>query len=173
MLTASSSSSRVSAFSSDSFIPETDAEKIRLPDVIKITAEECIKNLKIAYGCALAVQYDREGVLFNTTDRLKKLELKHSLICNKYIVDFSEKLITRIERSPEYCHKLYNKYQKFLNTHTSLQCVHLYDILRNPTISKDFVMQFIPYHKILTRELHSKGLNILSLGNNRRVFSEY
>ncbi|MGL5968964.1 MAG: hypothetical protein ACRCZ6_17725 [Kluyvera sp.] len=169
----SSISTRLSDFTNDSFVSENDADKNRLPEMIKITAEETIQSLKMAHYCAIQVKHLRQDAILNTTDRLKKLELKHTLVCNKHVLDFSEQLIKRLEKSPEYCHKLYDKYQKFLDTHTSLQCVHFYDILRNPTISHDFVMEFIPFHKRKMRDLHCEGLNILSLGNNSRVFAEF
>lgn len=145
----------------------------KLRDTSHIIAEECLKSLKAGRDCAAQSQLHLKAVLNKTTNRLDKLKIKHYLICKKNAIDFADTLARRIERKPDYCHTLYNKYQNFLDSHTRLQCIGFYTYLEKPGLVSEFSMSCIPRHKKWARDIHAEGLNILSLGNNRKEIKRH
>lgn len=144
----------------------------KMRDTSHIIAAECLSSLQKGRSNAMQSQLRFEMALNKTTDRLERLKIKQHLIFDKHVIDFAEALTRRIEKKPDYCHTFYNKYQVFLDSHTRLQCIGFYTFLENPRLVNEFSMSHIPRYKRWAREMHAEGLNILSLGNNKKIFEK-
>lgn len=150
----------------------SDYEK-KMRDTSHIVAKEFLIRLEKGNKNVEQTRLRLEMKLNNTTDRLERLQIKNHLICYNHATEFFETLTRRIKRNPDYCHAIYNKYQKFLDSHTRLQCISIYDALQDPGLVNEFSMSYIRFDKKLVREAHAEVLNILSLGNNRRTLKRF
>jgi hypothetical protein len=126
--------------------------------VTTITADECLYYLSQAYTEALSVGHSTKNRLAEAANPQEKYQLKVQITSCNNVYDFSRTLMDKINRSNKVCHKIYDRYQKFLDNRTSLQCIHFYQFLRTPQLAPEFARKFVPRHKLIGRDLYIGAL---------------
>ena len=166
-----SSSSSASYSISEPFEPKKE-EKKSIPEKIEINSQECLKHLRLMKE---RTQYKKEqvkNIVALSSCLYKKLEYKQELIFIKDEEDFINRTISKIEKSDNHCHSLYENFQRYLDTKPKMQGMSLYDYMAEPERLPTFTRSQLPRHKKGLRYLEGQTLNIRTGGINGRIYKD-